>query len=76
MTETQLAGRLILFCENWDRVIPTIRPIMRAMGLYQDHEASINNAQRARGVANGTIDDIIVLAETEEIARDHTAGLI
>ena len=48
------------------------------MDLYQDPKASGSPAQRARGEASHIIyiDDILIMAETKQLAEKHTAMLV
>ena len=48
--------------------------VVRYMGLYQDHTTSDCHSQSVRVIIY--IDDILIMAETSTLAREHTAGLI
>ena len=50
-------------------LMSAIRPVLCSLGLYQDPEASSNSAQRARVRLVAYIDDILVLAESREMAQ-------
>ena len=47
---------------------------MHSLGLYQDNEGSSRDPERIRLIVY--IDDILVMAESETLLKDHTAGII
>ena len=58
--------------------VPTIWPIISSLGLYQDPQASTSSRP---GDGCGTdsihyIDDILILAESQEQARNHVEALV
>ena len=70
-TEISVAGA------NLPVQLPTIRAVVSTMGLYHDHTASIVATLRSLGLRLIIyIDDILIMAPSPIVAREHTAGLI
>ena len=57
--------------------VPTIWPVIGSLGLYQDPEASTSSPP-GDGCATDSnyIDDILILAESQEQARNHAEALV
>ena len=56
--------------------LPSIRPNIGTLGLYQDPQACCSPRTRAGDVGNIYIDDILLMAESKERLRDQVAGLV
>ena len=50
---------------------------MCPMGLYQDRKLTVGTAQRAGTMdSTGYIDNLLIMADSPEKARDHTLALL